>query len=51
MMGRLPKAYREKYKRARSWDEDLVFFAVKAVGSAALFFLIAIGIDVYRFLY
>lgn len=51
MIGRLPKKYRKKYKQKLGLDEELVFFAVKTVGSAALFFITAIGIDVYRLLH
>ncbi len=48
MIGRLPKKYRKKYEKKLGWDEELVFFAVKVVGSTGLFFVVAIGIDAYR---
>lgn len=48
MINRIPRKYREKYKQKPSWDEELVQFAVKVVGSASLFFLAAIGMDAYR---
>ncbi len=47
MIHRLPKKYREKYKKKRGWDEELVFFAVKVVGSTALLFIVAAGVDIY----
>jgi len=50
-MARLKKEYREKYKKKLGWDEELVQFAFKTVGSAVLFFVIAIGLDVYQFFY
>ena len=40
--------YKQKYKRPLSSDEELTFFAAKVVGSAVLFFVLAVGIDVYR---
>lgn len=51
MLHRLPKQYREKYKKKRGWDEELVVFAVKVVGSTALLFIVAAGVDVYHFIY
>lgn len=50
-MARLKKEYRDKYKKKLGWDEELLRFAFKAVGSAVLFFTIAVGVDVYQFLY
>ncbi|MDD2766974.1 MAG: hypothetical protein PHH40_04450 [Candidatus Moranbacteria bacterium] len=50
-MARLKKEYKEKYKKKLGWDEKLIRFAFKAVGSAVLLFTIAIGLDVYQFLY
>lgn len=44
------KQYKHKYKKKMSWDEELVYFAVKAVGGVALFLIFAIGVDIYRFL-
>lgn len=38
------------YPKKLGWDEELVFFVVKVVSSTVLFFAIAIGIDMYRFL-
>lgn len=51
MFDRLPKDYKHKYKRELGWDEELIRFAAKIVGSAALFFAIAVGVDAYRFLH
>jgi hypothetical protein len=48
MINRIPKQYRRKYEKKQGWDEELIRFTVKIVGSAALFFLAAIGLDVYR---
>lgn len=48
-MARLKKEYRHKYKKELGWDEKLLRFVIKAVGSAALFFVAAIGIDAYHF--
>jgi hypothetical protein len=39
---------RKKYKRELGWDEKLTHFAIKVVGSAALFFIAAIGMDAYH---
>lgn len=50
MISRIPKKHRHKYKKELGWDEELVRFAVKVVGSASLFFLAAIGLDIYTFL-
>lgn len=47
----MKKGYKHKYKRELGWDEMLVRFAVKVVGSAALFFIAAIGADTYRLLH
>ncbi|MBI2439346.1 MAG: hypothetical protein HYV45_01945 [Candidatus Moranbacteria bacterium] len=47
----LKAEHRKKYKKKLGWDEELIRFAVKIVGSAALFFLFAVGVDVYRFFY
>jgi len=51
MISRLPKKYKEKYKRTRGWDEDIVFFAFKVVGSTALVFLVAAGVDIYQLIH
>lgn len=48
MINRVPRKYRQKYKKKTGWDEDLVVLAVKTVGSTALFFMAAIGMDAYR---
>lgn len=45
----MKKAYKQKYKKNLGWDEELIFFVAKIVGSTVLFFVIAIGIDIYRF--
>jgi len=50
-MARLKKEYRDKYKKKLGWDEELLHFAIKAVGSAALVFITAVGIDIYHFLH
>lgn len=51
MFHRLPKRYRQKYKKARGWDEEIVFFVVKVVGSTALVFIVAAGVDVYHLMH
>lgn len=51
MISRLPKKYREKYKKKRSWDTELVLFAVKIIGSTALVFVVAAGVDVYHLIH
>ena len=51
MMARLPKQYREKYKKKRGWDEDLVFFVFKLVSSTVLIFVVAAGVDVYHLIH
>lgn len=50
MISRIPKQHRHKYKKERGMDEELVIFAVKVVGSASLFFVAALGLDIYTFL-
>jgi len=50
-MARLKKEYREKYKKKLGWDEELIFFVFKTVGSLALVFIVAVGIDMYHFLH
>ncbi|MFZ2300101.1 MAG: hypothetical protein WAW00_03140 [Candidatus Moraniibacteriota bacterium] len=47
----MKKEYKKKYNRKLGWDEELVCFAAKIVGSAALFFIIAVGVDAYRLLH
>ena len=47
----MKKRYKHKYKKKLGWDEELIFFVAKIVGSTALFFMIAIGVDAYRFLH
>jgi hypothetical protein len=42
------RKYKNKYKKELTWDETLVYFVVKVVGLTALFFIVAIGADVYR---
>jgi len=49
MISRLPKKYRKKYKRELGWDEEIVLFAFKVVGSTSLLFVVAAGVDVYHF--
>ncbi|MDO8566463.1 MAG: hypothetical protein Q7S04_04780 [Candidatus Moranbacteria bacterium] len=39
---------RKKYKRALNFDEKALHFMVKVFGSAALFFIAAIGMDAYH---
>ena len=51
MIHRLPKQYREKYKKQRGWDEEIIIFVVKVVGSTALMFVVAAGVDVYHLMY
>lgn len=48
MFNRLPKKYKKKYKKQLGWDEELVIFAAKIVGSTALVFLAAAGVDIYH---
>lgn len=47
MIHRLPKKYKEKYKKKRGLDEELLQFAFKVVGSTALIFIVAAGVDIY----
>ncbi len=51
MIHRLPKKYREKYKKKRTWDEDVIMFVMKIVGSTALLFIVAAGVDIYHLIY
>lgn len=46
----MKKTYKQKYRKKLGWDEELVFFVAKIIGSTVLFFIIAIGVDMYRFL-
>jgi hypothetical protein len=47
MIQRLPKKYREKYARPRGLGGQVLFFAFKIIGPVALFFIAAVGLDVY----
>ncbi len=47
MIRRIPKKYRHKYAKPASFDTEIVAFAIKVVGPVALFFVAAIGLDVY----
>jgi hypothetical protein len=47
MLQRLPKKYRVQYERPRSVAGQVLFFAFKIIGPVALFFIAAIGMDVY----
>ncbi len=47
MIRRIPKKYREKYAKPRPFETELVVFAAKVLGPVALFFIAAIGLDVY----
>jgi len=51
MLSRLPKKYREKYTKEKSWDEQVLFFVFKVVGSTALLFVVAAGVDVYHLMH
>ena len=51
MIHRLPKHYRKKYKKERSWDEELTLFIFKIVGSTALLFIVAAGVDIYHLMH
>lgn len=42
------RKYKHKYKKEFTWDEALVYFAVKVIGLAVLFFVVAASMDVYR---
>ncbi len=50
MIRRIPKKYRQKYAQQRGVDTELLVFAFKVVGPVALFFMAAIGLDVYSLL-
>lgn len=50
MIHRLPKKYKKKYQKKHSWDEEILFFVMKVVGSTALLFVVAAGVDVYQLL-
>ncbi|MEI8096768.1 MAG: hypothetical protein WCG73_01530 [Candidatus Moraniibacteriota bacterium] len=47
----MKKEHKKKYKKELGWDEKLLRFAIKAVGSAALFLVAAFGMDAYRLLH
>lgn len=49
-MVRLTKEQKKKYQKERGWDEKLIQFAFKVVGSVAFLFFTAVGIDIYHFL-
>lgn len=51
MIHRLSKKHKEKYKKKRGWDEELIFFAFKIVGSTVLIFVVAAGLDVYHLMH
>lgn len=45
------KNMQKKYKRKLGWDEEIVLFVVKVVGSTALLVIVAAGIDVYHLMH
>lgn len=45
------RAYKKKYKKKLAADENLFFFVFKVLTSAALFFLIAVGADIYNLIH
>ena len=47
MMRRIPKKYRHKYAKPMPFETEIVTFALKVIGPVALFFVAAIGLDVY----
>ncbi|MFZ2187063.1 MAG: hypothetical protein WAV46_00300 [Candidatus Moraniibacteriota bacterium] len=48
-MLRKKHAPKKEPSRKLSRDEEVMRFVMKAVGSAALFFVVAIGMDAYHF--
>jgi hypothetical protein len=42
---------KKEHRRKPSWDEEIVFFVVKVVGSTALLFIVAAGVDVYHLMH
>lgn len=47
----LSAEYKKKYARKRDWDVMLFHFSAKLLGPLLLFFLVAVGMDVYRLLH
>lgn len=47
MIQRLPREYREKYARPMGIGGQVLLFAFRVIGPIALFFIVAIGLDVY----
>lgn len=47
MINRIPKKYRQKYAKPKSWDAEVMTYAFKIIGPIALFFIAAIGFDIY----
>lgn len=42
---------KKKYKRQLGWDEEILLFVMKVVGSTALLFIVAAGVDVYHLMH
>lgn len=42
---------KKKYKKPLGWDEEILLFVMKVVGSTALLFIVAAGIDVYHLMH
>lgn len=51
MISRLPKKYKKKYQRKLGWDEEILFFVMKVVGSTTLVFVVAAGVDIYQLMH
>jgi hypothetical protein len=42
---------KKKYQKKLGWDEEIMLFVVKVVGSTALLFIVAAGVDVYHLMH
>ncbi len=47
MIHRIPKKYREKYAKPKGVGWSVLSFALKIFGPVVLFFVVAVGLDVY----
>ncbi len=45
----LPKKYRHKYQKKQNEGEAAVIFMAKVMSLTVLFFVVGIGLDVYKF--
>jgi len=43
----MKKKNKIKATRKKTWDEEIALFAMKIIGGASFFFILALGLDIY----